>query len=382
MKVLAFYLPQFHTFPENDLWWGKGFTEWTNTKKSVPNFKGHYQPHTPLGQNYYDLEKDPDIISSQVVMAKKYGIDGFCFYHYWFANGKKLMEKPIEKVLEDSSLDISFCLCWANENWSRRWDGSDCQILIEQDYGNKQGMVNHFYYVKKFFDDKRYIRDDKGRPVFIIYKPQLISNLDDLMNLWNVLAIQEGFSGICFVCQFPQVDTKIESKFAYHIDFEPIATTGYVSSNFVQSLKNNPIYTFEVIFSKIMQSIGVRSYKKYSYKNAIEASIKRKMDKKTWLGAFPGWDNTARRGKNAIIYDKGAPELFEYYVKSQLQKSISVGQEGIVFVNAWNEWAEGAHLEPDEKFKYAYLQALYRARCSIEDARMNINTKNAFNEKH
>lgn len=368
MKIVAFYLPQFHTFPENDEWWGKGFTEWTNTKKGKPLFKNHYQPHTPLNQDYYDLVLDKSVFARQIKMAKDYGVDAFCYYHYWFANGKKLMEKPIERMLADKSLDMPFCLCWANENWSRRWDGSEESILMSQDYGDKQGWINHFNYLLDYFRDNRYLKDHIGRPILLIYKPQLISALDEMMTCWRKLAVDAGFPGICLVCQYPQYGNGIEKKFDNYVEFEPAATTGIPGEDFKRAWKIAPKYALEVGLVKLMQATKVRSYKKYNYRDAVMASIRRPMrNSKEWLGAFTGWDNTARRGRNAIVYHNSTPELFENYVVAQLRKSKQAGQEGILFINAWNEWAEGAHLEPDERFGMKYLEALKKAKGRVNE---------------
>lgn len=368
MKVVAFYLPQFHSFPENDMWWGKGFTEWTNTKKARPLFCGHYQPHTPMNENYYDLVQDKNVFMRQIQMAKEYGVDAFCYYHYWFANGKKLMEKPIERMLSDKSLDMPFCLCWANENWSRRWDGSETSILMAQDYGDKQGWEDHFEYLLNFFTDERYWKDEQGRPILLIYKPQLIDTLDEMLSCWRSLAQKAGLPGICFVCQYPQYGDKIEDKFDHYVEFEPAATTGIPRSNFLKALEISPKYAVEVGLTKILQITRIRLYKKYSYKDTVAASIKRPIrNSKEWVGAFPGWDNTPRRGKNAILYDGSTPDLFEKYVETQLKKSKAAGQEGVLFINAWNEWAEGAHLEPDEKYKMKYLEALKNARKKVNN---------------
>lgn len=249
MKIIAFYLPQFHTFPENDKWWGKGFTEWTNTKKGKPNFTGHYQPHTPLNGNYYDLVNDENVLPEQIRLAKEYGVDGFCFYHYWFAQGKKLMEKPIERFLADKSLNMPFCLCWANENWSRRWDGSEQSVLIAQDYGDGEDRKNHIEYLMKFFSDERYLRDEKGRPILLIYKPQLIDNLDVLLAEWREAVMAAGFPGVCFACQYPQNDRSLRDKFDHWIDFEPAATTAIPGDNFLKAFRICPKYAMEVGFT-------------------------------------------------------------------------------------------------------------------------------------
>ena len=258
---------------------------------------------------------------------------------------------------------MPFCLCWANENWSRRWDGSEQSILIAQDYGDRQDRKNHIDYLIEFFSDERYLRDEDGRPVLLIYKPQLIDNLDILLTEWRTAAIAAGFPGICFACQFPQSDRTVRDKFDHWIDFEPIATTGIPGEDFLKALKICPKYALEVGLTKVLQLSKVRTYKKYYYRDAVKASAKRPIeDGKEWVGAFTGWDNTARRGRNSIVYEGSTPEYFEKYLTTQIKKSIRAGQEGIVFINAWNEWAEGAHLEPDEKYGFKYLEALKKAK--------------------
>ena len=357
MKVFSFYLPQFHTFPENDEWWGKGFTEWTNTKKAKPLFDGHYQPHIPLNNNYYDLVLQPDTLKKQIELAHKYGVDGFCFYHYWFENNKKLMEKPVESFLANKYLDIEFCICWANENWTRRWDGKDEEVLIKQKYDDKNGWIIHFNYLKDYFLDKRYLKDNNGRPIVIIYKPGLIENLNEMLNMWNMMAREIGFEGLCFAYQYPEKSKRIDSLFDFKIEFEPTATTTFFKEDFLRNPGSIPL----IIKQRIGAILSRRSFSLFDYKQVVKKSVKRKIDKRTWPGAFPSWDNTARRGNKAIIFINSSPNIFEDYVYKQLKKLQTVNNEGILFINAWNEWAEGAHLEPDQKFKYRYLEALKNA---------------------
>lgn len=357
MKIYSFYLPQFHTFPENNQWWGDGFTEWTNTKKGKPLFKGHYQPHVPLNDNYYDLVLEPNTMSRQIELAKDYGIDGFCFYHYWFENGKKLMEKPIEYFLESKELDIEFCLCWANENWTRRWDGNEQEVLIKQNYEDKEGWKKHFEYLYQFFIDRRYLRDDIGRPVLIIYKPGLIPELEEMLNKWECMALESGLKGLCFVYQYPNYDSNVDKLFDYRIEFEPIETTDYSKKTPFRKIDSALINIRERVESIIKH----RPYKLYNYKDIIKASMKRKIDKRTWPGVFPSWDNTPRRAEHATIYYGSTPELFEKYLKTQIQKLNRINKNGIIFINAWNEWAEGAHLEPDNKFGFQYLESVKNA---------------------
>ena len=188
-KIIAFYLPQYHAIPENDQWWGKGFTEWTNVKKAKPLFEGHDQPRIPLNHNYYNLLDDNTKIW-QANLAKKYGVYGFCYYHYWFKGGKKLLEKPAEQMLSNKSIDLPFCFCWANENWTRNWDGGNREIMVEQDYGNKDDWECHFQYLLQFFKDKRYITVD-GKPLFIIYKPDLIIDIYEMVKYFRQSIVEE-----------------------------------------------------------------------------------------------------------------------------------------------------------------------------------------------
>lgn len=364
MKIIAFYLPQFHCIPENDEWWGKGFTEWTNTKKGKPNFTGHYQPHTPLNDNYYNL-LDVNVQKKQIEMAKKYGVDGFCYYHYWFKNGKKLLEKPIENMLHNHDLDMPFCLCWANENWSRRWDGSENEVLMEQDYDDIEGWKDHYRYLSNFFHDERYIKID-GNPILIIYKPDLIDDLKGRLEIMNEMARVDGFNKLIFISQYPQFDADIISAFDYTIEFEPQYTTNKVRYYGFKSLFNNFLLFLNVGSAKILQQLGLRSYKKFSYQIVAKDSWSRKLIDNHFPGAFPNWDNTARKKERSDIYHGSTPDLFKTYIKKQLNKRYQDGSEPLfLFINAWNEWAEGAHLEPDEKYKHSYLEALRDAKNNL-----------------
>ena len=359
MKIIAFYLPQFHEIPENNQWWGKGFTEWTNTRKATPLFKNHYQPHTPLNNNYYNL-LDDGVLEKQIDIAKKYGVDAFCFYHYWFKGGKKLLEKPLEYVLANKSLDFPFCICWANESWSRRWDGSNKEILIEQDYDDDENWKNHFYYLKQFFEDERYIKID-GHPVMLIYKPQEIPELSKKLSVWNFLAKQHGFGRIIFISQYPQVNKEIERLFDYNIEFEPEYTATEIRNHKFRFLFKNPLALFSMLYSKLFLTLKIRHYKKLSYKRFSNISSKRIIAANHLPGLFTSWDNTPRRKNGGIVYHGSSPMLFKRYASIQISKAKS-NNCPFVFVNAWNEWAEGAHLEPDDKYGYDYLEALFEAK--------------------
>ena len=218
MKVIALYLPQFHNIPENDEWWGDGFTEWTNVRKAVPYFEGHNQPEKPLNGNYYNL-LDDNVKIWQADLAKKYGVYGFCYYHYWF-NGKKLLEKPMEQMLANKSIDQHFCVCWANEPWTKAWV-NETKVLIPQKYGREKEWKEHFDYLLPFFKDERYILHD-GKPLMVIYRPQVIDCISEMITYWNKLAVEYGFKkGLCFAYQTYGMEEKGDSMFDYSIEFQP-----------------------------------------------------------------------------------------------------------------------------------------------------------------
>lgn len=372
-KIIAFYLPQFHTIPENDKWWGKGFTEWTNTKKAKPLFEGHEQPKTPLNNNYYNL-LDVTVMERQAELAKKYGVFGFCYYHYWFKNGKKLLEKPLEQMLSDSKVDIPFCFCWANENWTRNWDGGNREVMVEQDYGDSKDWKMHFDYLLNFFKDKRYITIN-NRPLLVIYKPEQIECFNDMIAEFDKLAKNEGFDGIIVFSQFPDIcfDEKRDSyNIDYYIKFEPaMAVATQIDTN--PSFKRKAFHFMRRTFIKvsfvnsILDRLKKRKDQHYMAAKKLEINNyddiwntilqKEPVSDKYISGGFVSWDNTARN-KNGMMVKGASPLKFEKYMRALLQKT---SPWNLVFVNAWNEWGEGAYLEPDERYKYAYLEALKKA---------------------
>lgn len=353
-KILAFYLPQYHTIPENDLWWGKGFTEWTNVKASNPQFRWHIQPEIPLHNNYYDLS-DPRVMEDQARLAKTYKIDGFVYYHYWF-HGKKLLEKPIENMLSNPDIDINFCLCWANETWSRTWSGAEKQILIKQNYDETfEECSEHFYYLLNFFKDKRYLKVH-NRPIIIIYKPQLICNLDEMMSWWNQLAREAGFAGLLWGFQHESSFTQLSRliDFDFGINFEPFYTVQ-------QELQEN------LLIKKIKGAVRrvLNKPKVYDYDTIWEHILARKTITENitiFQSAFPSWDNTPRRQNHSIIFKGASPKKFQEYFLELYRKC---NNDLFLFINAWNEWAEGAHLEPDKRNGYGYLEAVKAAVESI-----------------
>lgn len=340
VRLIAFYLPQFHTIPENDEWWGKGFTEWTNVRPASAMFEKHYQPHVPGELGYYDL-LNSSVQARQVELAKLYGIGGFCFYTYWFG-GQLLLEKPVENYLNDQSLDLPFCLCWANENWTRRWDGKEDEILMEQKY-SPESDLEFIRYVSHYMRDERYIRIN-GRPLLIVYRPSLLPSARETARRWRLWCQQNGIGDIyiAYTQSFDMVDPD-EYGFDAAIEFPPNNTPTLNVTKSIKSHKSNfgcTVYDWRAFV------LNSRKYFKPNYK--------------LFRGVCPSWDNTARRKKNATIYVNSSPQGYMEWLRNAVTETcsrIDDPDERLIFVNAWNEWAEGAHLEPDQKYGYAYLDA-------------------------
>ena len=340
VRLIAFYLPQFHPIPENDEWWGKGFTEWFNVKRSFPQFPGHYQPHVPGELGYYDL-RNSKIQKRQVELAKLYGIGGFCFHFYWFS-GKRLLELPIQQYVDNRDFDLPFCLCWANENWSRRWDGLDSDILISQDHSPEDDLA-FIEYVSRYLRDPRYIRI-KGKPLLIVYRPILLPSAKKTAKRWRVWCRENDIGEIYLACtqSFESVNPR-KYGFDGAIEFPPNNTTPPVITSQVNPEDSD--------FSGVV----------YDWSIFVERSRKyQKPDYPLFRGVCPSWDNTARRMENAGVFLGSTPEKYSEWLENasiETVRRFSDPSERLVFVNAWNEWAEGAYLEPDQRYGYAYLQA-------------------------
>lgn len=340
VRLIAFYLPQFHAIPENNAWWGEGFTEWTNVQPAQPQFADHYQPHIPGELGYYNL-LDPTVQRRQIELAKLYGVGGFCFYFYWFG-GKLLLEKPLENYLKDASLDLPFCLCWANENWSRRWDGLENDILIAQKHSPEDdlGFIQH---VAQYMRDERYIRID-GKPLLIVYRPNLLPSAKETVRRWRQWCNDTGIGEIFL---------------AYTQSFEEVAPTKYGFDAAIEFPPNNsapPNVTGSVSPQNERFATTV-----YEWRALVERSRHyRKPAYKLFRGVCPSWDNTARKKNKGIVFLNSTPQGYQKWLTNAIMetcKRVDESQERLVFVNAWNEWAEGAHLEPDQRYGYAYLEA-------------------------
>lgn len=373
MKIITFYLPQFHEIPENNEWWGKGFTEWVNVKKAQPLYEGHEQPRVPLNENYYNL-LDPNVQVWQAKIAKEYGVYGFCYYHYWF-NGKLLLEKPMENMLKNRDIDIPFCVCWANEPWTRAWVG-ETKVLIPQLYGEKREWKEHFDYLLPFFKDSRYICDD-GKPLVVIYRPEVIECLNEMLDYWNELAIQEGFEGLTYAYQNIDFDLKADkddSRFKYNIEFQPLYARHDMFKNnhkYIKALRRKVAAFVEKNFGFDLMRYGVGFFNKsnqISYDEAWNKILTRKPGtEKNVPGAFVGWDNTPRKGERGEIFVGDTPEKFEKYLTQQIIRAKNIYSKDMIFMYAWNEWAEGGYLEPDTRSGYKNLEAIKNALKSTNE---------------
>lgn len=350
-RVIAFYLPQFHAIPENDQWWGKGFTEWTNVRAAEPQFIGHYQPHVPGDLGYYNL-LDPAVQRRQIELAKLYGVEGFCFYFYWFG-GKRLLEKPVENWLNDKSLDLPFCLCWANENWTRRWDGLDAEILIDQKHSPEDDIA-FIAEAAPYLRDPRYIRV-AGKPLLLVYRPSELPSAKQTAQRWRKWCVENGIGDIhlAYTQSFEQVDPSVYG-FDAAIEFPPNRSHPPDMTQAVTPLHaefSMKVYDWRV-FKERSESYGDPGYSLYRT-------------------VCPGWDNTARRKNAGTAFINNTPELYCGWLADAIKdtkKRFTRPDQRLIFVNAWNEWAEGAHLEPDARYGYAWLQA---TRDALEGPKSN-----------
>lgn len=359
MKLLAFYLPQFHEIPENNNAWGEGFTEWTNTKKALPLYRGHYQPREPLNDNYYDL-LNPEVMEWQSELAMTYGIGGFVYYHYWF-NGKKLLEKPIEQMRNNSKVKIPYCFAWANSAWTKTWHGAGGknEILIRQTYGTEKDWEEHYRYLYDFFIDERYIVID-NKPMLLVYRMKEVRKREQMFKLWNKLAKEDGFDGL-FIVDMLAFREKINSKYiCATADYEPgKALIKGQQDNLGQMVRR---YIRQLLLEK-RESYGILNRwvaSKYSYDYINKSTLKRAHKLNAFRGICVGYDDSPRQKLRANIVVKATPEKFQKYLECIIKKSKEEGNQ-IVFINAWNEWGEGAYLEPDKKYGYQYLEAIKNA---------------------
>jgi len=362
-KLIAFYLPQFHTIPENDEWWGKGFTEWTNVTKAQPFYKGHYQPHLPDELGFYDLSHD-ETFYKQIELAKKYGIYGFCFHYYWFS-GRRLLEKPIFNYLNNKELNFPFMLCWANEPWSRRWDGSENDVLVPQNFCEND-YIRFISDIMPFFEDDRYIKIDNC-PVLIIYRPHYIKKetMAEAIKTWREYVKKHGFDDLYLI------NTRTGGFNENPYEWGLNATVEF-PPNMIAPVKQNNLRILNPQFNGKIYNLA---------KTIDKTEDLPEFEFDMYKTVFPAWDNTARKKEEGTIFYNSSPELYKKWLHNCIieTKRKHPKNRHFVFINAWNEWAEGAHLEPDRKYGFAYLESTLDALEESRDVNYKYELKNHHN---
>ncbi len=347
-ELVAFYLPQYHRIAENDAWWGAGFTEWANVARAIPQFVGHYQPRLPGELGFYDITT-PGVLSAQVELAKAYGVSAFCFHYYWFA-GKRLLERPLDAFIADRSLDLRFAFCWANENWTRRWDGAEDEVLIAQ----RHSRADHaavFDDMARYLEDPRSIKID-GRPLIVVYRPDIINELGAMLEIWRTRAHQRGWPGL-FVAATDaflyDAGAARKAGFDALVEFPPHGLSPPRIDKALAWL--NPAHR-----GAVFDYAGLAEAQAARLANVQRGPLDR------FPGVMPGWDNEARRPGAANIFHGATPEAYAHWLDAACaaaERTLAPGRQ-LVFVNAWNEWAEGSYLEPDRKWGRAFLEATAR----------------------
>lgn len=356
-RLIAFYLPQFHPIPENDVWWGAGFTEWKHTVAGQPLFPGHYQPRLPSELGCYDL-RQPEARMAQATLAASHGIDAFCYYHYWF-QGKRLLERPFQEVLDSGNPDFPFCLCWANEPWTRRYDGRSRDILQPQTYSD-QDDLDHIRWLSRAFLDHRYLRVD-GKPLFLVYRARSLPSPARTLETWREEAARLGV-GELLICA-------VESNFLEERAGDP------TKCGFDAAVEFQPDFYVPSIISSLCKALTFEGWINVarcllrfshlrSYRHLAETALRKKPATYLRLPCVtPSWDNTARRQRGgAVIYAGSTPGLYEHWLQTVCEREMRENGKGLIFLNAWNEWGEGCHLEPDQRYGRGYLEATLRAK--------------------
>lgn len=352
-RVLALYLPQFHPIPENDKWWGKGFTEWTNVGKAKPLFPGHYQPHVPADLGYYDL-RVPETREDQAQMARDYGIEGFIYWHYWFGNGKRLLERPFNEVLSSGKPDFPFALAWANESWKGFWHGIDGkrEVLIEQLYPGETDYIDHFYTILPAFKDKRYITCS-DKPIFFVYYPKACPDMKLFISMWQKLAKENGLAGVYFIAFGRNLHSKKEAD-EYYSDVMGMGFDALCIVNFYKAPMSFIHKGLRRVFYDFLKVVP--DLRPYNYEQ-----VKCEIDQ--YDNVFPvllsNWDHTPRTGRKGIVIYGSTPEKFGQFVRKKIDLIKDKPYEKrFIIIKSWNEWAEGNHLEPDLRYGKGYLEAL------------------------
>lgn len=364
LRAIAFYLPQFHPIAENDRWWGKGFTEWTNVVRARPLFRGHYQPHLPADLGFYDL-RVPEVREAQAALARAHGIHGFCYYHYWF-NGVRLLNRPVDEVLHSGRPEFPFCLCWANENWTRRWDGLDHEILIRQEYSDDDDRA-HIEHLLPYFADRRYLTVD-GRPLFLVYRTELLPDPARTAASWRSRARAAGLPDL-YLVRVEGTRSNINPKsigFDAALEFAP-------DKRVVRPVLRRARRGFRPRIEAALRRIGLISprtheHRIYSYDSLATGMLSKPAPAwRRFRSVTPAWDNSPRRAEGADIFLGSTPNRFGAWLSTAatLTREAFRGDERVLFINAWNEWAEGNHLEPDQEWGLTYLEATARVLLNL-----------------
>jgi lipopolysaccharide biosynthesis protein len=349
MEVLALYLPQYHPIPENDEWWGTGFTEWTNVTRARPLFRGHVQPHLPADLGFYDLRVG-ETREAQADLARTYGVTAFCYWHYWFA-GRRLLQRPFEEMLASGRPEFPFCVAWANQSWSGIWHGVPDRVLLEQTYPGDQDDLDHFNYLRAAFEDPRYVTVD-GRPLVVIYQPGSLPGPARFVERWQKMAHDAGLGGLYLVASLGESDylSHVEDGFDacvyYRFPFERNASTRWRERFMERGLAQGP--------------------KRYPYASELPESPV-PLGGRVFPSVYPNWDNTPRSGRRGLVATGATPERFGTQVRRAAQLArANPPSEQLLFIKSWNEWAEGNYLEPDREFGHGRLQALSAALTGAE----------------
>ena len=363
-RAIAFYLPQFHPIPENNEWWGPGFTEWTNVAKAKPLFPSHRQPRLPADLGFYDL-RVPEVREAQAELARGAGIEAFAYWHYWFGDGRRILERPFEEVRDSGKPDFPFCLAWANQSWTGIWYGAPNSTLLEQTYPGREDQEAHFRWAQKAFDDPRYFRVD-GKPIFIIFAPHDLPSTESFIEHWRELALAAGYPGIYFVA--------ISGRYKKGLDryrdsiLDPFdAVTLLVPQDYVSKRGRER----QGDLGRRLKEINVGKLNPYKperwqrpmridYAEVVAHALEDMPPGERYLpSVLPGWDNTPRSKFRGVVYEGETPELFKTYMEKAVAKLANHSeQHKIVFIKAWNEWAEGNYLEPDSVTGHTYLDAV------------------------
>lgn len=349
VRAIAFYLPQFHPIAENDEWWGPGFSEWTNTAKARPLFPGHKQPHIPGDLGFYDL-RVAETRDAQADLARRYGFEAFCYWHYWFG-GRRILERPFEEVLASGSPDFGFCLGWANQTWTGIWHGAHNRILIEQTYPGLEDERAHFAYLLKAFQDPRYVKVD-GRPLFYVFRPEQIPNVGAWAHRWQTMAHEAGLPGLYLVAE-------VSDLLGAGPKFSDVTGNGFDAGVYIRlPAQNDPRSVLKMRLGRKLLKMPER----YTY-SRTPLPIPPELASESLLPCvYPNWDNTPRSGRRGLVITGSRPELFAEHVRAAAASlATRPPSERLLFVKSWNEWAEGNYLEPDRDIGHGYLEAFAHA---------------------